>query len=67
MRSALQKNGKKRAADEIVPYRMGKRLYDALQVKKTLVTIDGASHNSLEYTDPHRYWSSIETFLHRYK
>lgn len=53
-------------ADEIVPYRMGKKLYDTLQVEKTLVTIDGASHNSIEYTDPHRYWPSIEAFLHRH-
>ena len=49
--------------DEVVPYRLGKKLYDVLPVKKRMVTIRGGDHNNLEYVDPYLFWMSIDRFL----
>ncbi len=41
-------------ADRVVPYRLGKKLFDAAQGNKTLITIPGGSHHNLaEYEDYH--------------
>jgi fermentation-respiration switch protein FrsA (DUF1100 family) len=49
--------------DEVVPYRLGKRLFDAIATEKKLVTIDKGLHNTLEHTDPALFWTSISRFL----
>jgi fermentation-respiration switch protein FrsA (DUF1100 family) len=51
--------------DEAIPYRLGRRLFDALPGKKTFVTIDKGMHNNLDVVDPHRLWSSINDFINR--
>lgn len=51
--------------DEVIPYRWGRKLYDTLRTEKRLVTIEGGYHNSLEYDNPHLYWTSIGEFIRR--
>jgi fermentation-respiration switch protein FrsA (DUF1100 family) len=51
--------------DEVIPYRLGKKLYDTLRAEKEFVTIEGGYHNSLEYDNPGLYWESIQRFVHR--
>lgn len=50
-------------SDEVVPYVMGKQLYDAYNGSKKLVTVAGGKHNNLEYTDSLKYWGAITNFL----
>jgi len=52
-------------ADEIVPYELGVRLYDAYPGKKQFISIPGGGHNNLEFVDPGLYWSSVKSFLDR--
>ncbi len=49
--------------DTIVPFYMGKQLYDAYAGPKTFVRIQNGDHNSLEHIDPEKYWGAIQTFL----
>jgi pimeloyl-ACP methyl ester carboxylesterase len=47
--------------DSVIPYRLGKALYDSLSADKTFVTIAGASHNNL-FGYPETF-NAVETFL----
>ena len=51
-------------ADEIVPFDAGRRVFErAPSLKKTFITIDGASHNDLHIARPTSYWSAIDAFV----
>lgn len=49
--------------DEVVPYHMGKRLFDVYLGTKHMVTIKEGGHNDLQDLDPLLYWGEIEKFL----
>lgn len=49
--------------DRVIPYSMGKEIFNAASSKKKLVTIDGAGHNDLNNVHAQKYWSSIFNFL----
>jgi len=49
--------------DEIIPYKLGVKLFNAYKGKKKLVTITGGRHNDLELADPDLFWGSLEKFL----
>jgi fermentation-respiration switch protein FrsA (DUF1100 family) len=49
--------------DRVVPYAMGKALYDAINSPKIFVTVKGGNHNELEHLDPMTYWGAIQDFL----
>ncbi len=49
--------------DEVVPYQMGERLFQAYNGTKQMVTIAGGRHNDLAEVDPMLYWGEIERFL----
>jgi pimeloyl-ACP methyl ester carboxylesterase len=50
-------------ADEVIPYAMGKTLYDAINTEKEMITIDGGTHNRLEFHNPQSYWESLQGFI----
>lgn len=50
-------------ADEIIPYYMGKEMYDSIASEKYFVRIERGNHNNLEYVAPDKYWGSIEQFV----
>jgi fermentation-respiration switch protein FrsA (DUF1100 family) len=51
-------------ADDIIPYAMGKRLFDsAASEKKTMVTLEGGDHNSIGFTHSNRILDSIAEWL----
>lgn len=52
-------------SDEIVPYKLGVKLYNAYNGEKELVTINNGMHNDLELTDPGIFWGAFERFLQR--
>ena len=49
--------------DEVIPYSLGVKLYDAYNGEKRFVRITGGGHNNLEFVDPAAYWEAFGTFL----
>jgi fermentation-respiration switch protein FrsA (DUF1100 family) len=49
--------------DEVVPWAMGKKIYDTLKITKKMITIEGGYHNDLEFRDPQLFWNSIAEFI----
>ncbi|HQP44372.1 MAG TPA: alpha/beta hydrolase [Thermoanaerobaculales bacterium] len=49
--------------DEVVPYGLGRRLYEAAAEPKRFLEVPGASHNDLSLVGGHRYFDAIATFL----
>ncbi len=49
--------------DSVVPYSLGKKLYNAYNGEKSFVTIPGGGHNDLSIVDENIYWMSIRDFL----
>ena len=51
-------------ADRIVPFSMGKLIYERATVKKQFVAIEGADHNNVHAVDEQAYWLPIRQFIH---
>jgi len=49
--------------DEVVPYDLGRALFEAAKEPKTFVAIPGAGHNDLPLVQPTRYWDALDGFL----
>lgn len=49
--------------DEVVPWAMGKQIFELLQCTKKMVTIRGGFHNDLEFQNLELYWNSIKEFV----
>jgi len=49
--------------DNVIPFEMGKRIYNKAQTKKQFVKIEGASHNNLSTKYKKSYWPSIYKFI----
>ncbi|MCB2192155.1 MAG: alpha/beta hydrolase [Deltaproteobacteria bacterium] len=50
-------------ADDIVPYRLGRELYQALPQPKQFVTLEGAGHNDTYIVGGAAYFSRLEEFV----
>ena len=50
-------------SDEIIPYKLGVKLYNAYKGEKELITIKDGMHNDLELTDPDVFWGAFERFI----
>jgi fermentation-respiration switch protein FrsA (DUF1100 family) len=48
--------------DSIIPFRLGQRLYDAVQGPKAFVAIEGGDHNDAQPRQPEVYWNAITQF-----
>lgn len=49
--------------DSVIPYQLGRELYEVLPGKKEFVTIKGGDHNDAAPPDAAGYWGAIEKFL----
>ena len=49
--------------DYVVPFTMGKAIYERANVKKAFIKIDGAGHNNLQSAYPDEYWRPIYEFI----
>ncbi|MBE3085023.1 MAG: alpha/beta hydrolase [Bacteroidetes bacterium] len=52
--------------DEVVPWAMGKHIFESLQGSKKMVTIKNGFHNDLKFSNPELYWNSIAEFVQIY-
>lgn len=48
--------------DEVIPYALGKKLYDGLRVPKELLTVN-AGHSMIPAADPVRYYDTVTRFV----
>ncbi len=49
--------------DRVIPFSMGRQLFDSAQTKKQFITIEGAGHNNLQADYGQAYWSAIAGFI----
>ena len=52
--------------DHVVPFSMGKAIYNRANAPKRFVKIDGADHNNLQETHPEMYWQPIYEFINKH-
>lgn len=53
-------------ADEMVPYRLGRKLYDAASAPKQFYEVAGASHNETDLVGGRAYFDAIGNFVRAY-
>ena len=53
-------------SDKFVPYYMMNELYDATNVPKEKLTVEGAEHANSDLMSPYLYWLTIMDFLEKY-
>lgn len=51
--------------DEVIPYYMGKKLFDTFNGVKYMLTIREGGHNDLQDIDSQLFWGGIEKFLNK--
>jgi uncharacterized protein len=49
--------------DAVVPYELGRNLFERIDAPKQFLTIPGGDHNDVSPSDPRSYWTAIETFV----
>jgi fermentation-respiration switch protein FrsA (DUF1100 family) len=49
-------------ADSVIPFRLGQRLYEAVQGPKQFLAIEGGDHNDPEPRAPEIYWNAVTQF-----
>ena len=49
--------------DSIIPYALGRELYERISSPKEFVTIPGGDHNDPEPHDPAVYWRAVDAFI----
>ncbi len=49
--------------DSVIPYALGRTLFDGIRGPKTFVTIAGGDHNDVAPMDPKPYWDAVERFI----
>jgi fermentation-respiration switch protein FrsA (DUF1100 family) len=50
-------------ADEVVPYRQGRAVFQAASEPKVFVTLPGARHNDAHEAGGETYWGAWDAFL----
>lgn len=49
--------------DQVIPYALGKQLFDRYRGDKRFIKIVGAGHNDIQYSHADIYWQSISDFI----
>jgi len=49
--------------DSVIPYPLGRALFDGIHGQKTFVTIAGGDHNDFAPADPQKYWAAVDRFV----
>ncbi len=49
--------------DRVIPFSMGKQIFDSAQSKKKFIKIEGAGHNNLQANYRQEYWPAIFDFI----
>ena len=49
--------------DSVIPYTLGRTLFEGIRGPKTFATIAGGDHNDFAPVDPQAYWVAVERFV----
>jgi fermentation-respiration switch protein FrsA (DUF1100 family) len=49
--------------DEVIPFRLGRELFDQAPPPKEFVAVEGAGHNDISLAAAGRYWEAIEQWI----
>ena len=49
--------------DSVIPFALGRELFDQVPEPKTFVTIAGGDHNDAAAPDPAAYWAAVDRFI----
>jgi uncharacterized protein len=49
--------------DGVIPYSLGRSLFDGIRGPKTFVTMAGGDHNDVAPIEPKPYWAAVERFI----
>lgn len=49
--------------DRVIPFALGRQLYDGLRVKKELLISEQAGHSEIPFLDPARYYDAVVRFV----
>lgn len=52
-------------ADQVIPFALGRALFERVKGAKTFVTIPGGDHNDIRPSDARAYWEAVDSFIHR--
>jgi uncharacterized protein len=52
-------------ADQVIPFALGRALFDRLSGDKTFVAIPGGDHNDAKPVDEQLYWNAVEAFVRK--
>ena len=50
-------------ADQVIPFALGRALFDRMTGDKTFVAIPGGDHNDAKPADERAYWSAVDAFV----
>ena len=50
-------------ADSVIPYQLGRELFETLPAEKRFFSVKGGDHNDAAAPDPQAYWGAVEEFL----
>ena len=49
--------------DSVIPFALGRELFDQVTAPKQFVVIPGGDHNDAAPPDPKAYWTAIDRFI----
>jgi fermentation-respiration switch protein FrsA (DUF1100 family) len=49
--------------DGVIPFDVGRELFDRINVRKEFVAIEGGDHNDAAPPHPQPYWTAVERFI----
>jgi len=49
--------------DSVIPFALGRELFDQVTAPKEFVVIPGGDHNDADPPDPKAYWAAIDRFV----
>jgi uncharacterized protein len=52
-------------ADQVIPFSLGRALFERLKGDKTFVTIPGGDHNDAKPSDERLYWDAVDAFIRK--
>lgn len=52
--------------DEVIPFRLGQKLYDELRVPKELFISEGAGHSAIPSVEGERYYATVVAFVRKH-
>src|SRR5206468_3635901 len=52
-------------ADSVIPFRLGRALFERLTGPKQFVVVHGGDHNDVDAPDASAYWAAVDAFVDR--